>query len=305
MNWNQIKGCQKCYSVQLFSDVLCSVAMAHAGQELCPADLQELSRLLTLSLTQLLPSADWIRMISFCMLVTALTPLLHPPIASVSLPSHLMFSLSCFFLPLSSISHSVCSVHPVVVLATGIVWSCVRVGRAVTRCQSPSAPSMAGPPPGCAVTCSAALPLSGWRVPGGRWDRLLVYSWFISWLFWEIFRQVRRIYMQCPVQISACHVCFCVAVFCQVWSGSGDAFSSVSDPHWPALYWVSGSSETSSHAAVQEQMWPQSAHQYRQPWRSEVKDQSSLFHRKSNIQEDFPQLRFRFLNPLLCWTFLV
>lgn len=28
-----------------FSDVLCSVATAHAGDELCPADLQELNRL--------------------------------------------------------------------------------------------------------------------------------------------------------------------------------------------------------------------------------------------------------------------
>lgn len=73
-----------------------------------------------------------------------------------------------FFSPSFFISHSVRSVRPAVVLATGTVWSCVRAGRAVTCCQNPSAPKMAGPPPGCAVTCSAALPLNGWQVPGER-----------------------------------------------------------------------------------------------------------------------------------------
>lgn len=100
--------------------------------------------------------------------------MLHPPIHSISLPSRLIFSL---FSPSFFISCSVCSAHPAVVLATGIVWSCARAGRAVTRCQSPSAPNMADPPPGCAVTCSAALPLSGWLVPGERWESLLVYGW--------------------------------------------------------------------------------------------------------------------------------
>lgn len=262
MNWNQIKWCQKCCSVQPFSDVLCNVAMAHTEEESCPADLQEPNRLWTLVLTQLLPSAERIKKISILHAYDRSDPPLHPPIASVYLPSRLMFSLFLFFSPLS------CSVRPAVVLATGTVWSCVRAGRAETHCQSPSAPNMAGPPPGCAVTCSAALPLSGWRVPGERWDRLLVYCRSGTFLYTSVSVFVLKYIPQFKYLYARC---VCVSVFCQVWSGSGDAFSAVSDPHRPAVQWVSGTSAASSHAAVQEQMWPQSARQYRQPRRSEVK----------------------------------
>lgn len=150
VNWNQIKWCQKHCSVQLFSDALCNIAMAHAGEELCPGDLQEL-RLLTLLLVQLLPSAKLRRF-----LLHAVTP------CSPVWVFFLLLSNSFFISPM------VCSALPAVVLATGTVWSCVRAGRVVTRCQSPSAPRTAGPPPECAVTCSAALPLSGWQVPGER-----------------------------------------------------------------------------------------------------------------------------------------
>lgn len=69
----------------------------------------------------------------------------------------------------------------------------------------------------------------------------------------------------------------CVAVFCQMWTGPGDAFCSVSGPHWTTVQWVYGPSATCSHAAVQEQMWPQSAHQHGQPWRSEVTERLCLF----------------------------
>lgn len=110
-------------------------------------------------------------------------PMLHPPLACrlPALPPDVFPPPP----PLFSFFHSVCSVHPVVDLDTDTVWSCVRVGKVVTHCQSLSAPSMAVPPPGCAVTCSAALPLSGWQVPGERWDTPLVCSclclWYIQW----------------------------------------------------------------------------------------------------------------------------
>lgn len=213
-------------------------------------------------LLQLLPSVDWIKMISFRMIMTANELLLHPHMASISLPPCLM--LFCFFsfFPLLSslflsISLSVCSARPAVVLATGTVWSCARAGRAGKRCQSPSVLNTVGLPPGCAATFSAALPLSGWQALGERWGELSHLCRGV------IFKEVHKVLMR-PLSP-------CVPVFCQMWTGSRDALGAVSDPHGPAVQWVPGSSAAGVHAAVQEQMWPQSSCQYREPRRSEVK----------------------------------
>lgn len=152
-----------------FSDVLCSVAFAHAEDELCPADLQELNRLCLNLLTflysccPLLIGLRWYHFACFaCM--TASDLLLHPHVVSTSLPPPPSF----FFTPSFFVFHSVCSAHPAVVLATGTVWSCARAGRVGTCCQNRSVLNMVVPPRGCAVTFSAALPLSGWQALGER-----------------------------------------------------------------------------------------------------------------------------------------
>lgn len=162
-SWWWIKGCQRCCIVQpsLTCRVVWRLHMRKmnyvqltsrnwTGSSLEPFDF----------LVQLLPSVDWIKMISFCML--CLHDCKWPPIAP-SRGLHLPAPPPSFL-----IFHSVCSAHPAVVLATGTVWSCARAGRVGTCCQNLSVLNMVVPPRGCAVTFSAALPLSGWQVLGER-----------------------------------------------------------------------------------------------------------------------------------------
>lgn len=105
--------------------------------------LQKLCRLLALLHLQLLPPAGMTKFYNF------LHAYEHSDLSALTV------GLKIVFPP------PVCSAHPVVVLATDTAWCCVRAGRAATHCQTQSVPKMAARPPGCAVTCSAALLLSG------------------------------------------------------------------------------------------------------------------------------------------------